>query len=633
MTHSQELVFVHLGNSLPRYAQASLALASRTSGLTCRLLASQRNLGRINVAGVRSTPIDSFYDPSAFLSAYDASLSSKEFREGFWQKSLERFFVLEQFMASNDINSLLHAELDQLVFRADILLSKLNELPNTSVFLPFHDSTHALGSIVAVRSREALSDFLRFAGSGRLYWNEMELLAKFALHSPTRITAFPTVVNWYRDNPNFLESVDSIPITAIHGVTDAAQLGQWLGGIDPKNVPIGERPKNKFADRPSDQLLNESELRKLSFRFEEESASLFACVPGLKSEVRVYNLHLHSKIHRTIVKSRGGIGGFFHLVEKSGAISFFEARTQQLRSYIIGYAKVFRVEPKYALERFLAKPLSLLSSRWGIGGSVSFSSMGTLSRSSKQGILGRRGRGVICLDHSRLLDLQREDSPWSPSLDNQAIIFDFSGKAPTESEFLLMQHLSTRTTVAAVSANGPIPSTVHRLPRGQSRLREVILNYEGLLRMALNSKKVHNFGWSFDPVSDCELELAQALYDTSRAKDLRFLRPRDYIIGLSECRFHVFSSLEPSSEELIWETMRTGTVPVLPPSPISSFYQISGFPVIVTDKTGDLLSKSNAELNKLFLSTIMNVQTDIFSWKLWLSRLGFPQHLIEEAMN
>ena len=181
-----DLVFIYLGANLPRYVPASLRLAERHSGLDVTFIGNRDFRPHIPRVGVDFVDVESFYAPSAFAQAGAKVSLSADFRGGFWLKTLERLFVLEQFMAATARKSLLHAELDQLTFRVDLLLENLLLSPRKGIFFPFHSERKAVASVLFCNDIGSISDLLMNASSGPAFENEMELLVRWALASPDR---------------------------------------------------------------------------------------------------------------------------------------------------------------------------------------------------------------------------------------------------------------------------------------------------------------------------------------------------------------------------------------------------------------------------------------------------------------
>ena len=120
-----EVLFVYLGTRLPPYARASLRLAQEFSGAHVRLLGNAQQAPRNLGSSAVFTAIEDFYDDAEFKEASRYLSSSHGFREGFWHKALERFYVLEAFWRVSGQSDILHAELDQLLCRIEVFQENL----------------------------------------------------------------------------------------------------------------------------------------------------------------------------------------------------------------------------------------------------------------------------------------------------------------------------------------------------------------------------------------------------------------------------------------------------------------------------------------------------------------------------
>ena len=131
-------MFIFIGDKLPRYAKASLEIAGRWSGLQPQLLAPRKLLAKMKNSDVSLVALEDFYSNEGFHDAANRLLYPSDFRNKFWVKTLERLFVLEQYLAETQDPHIFHAELDQLLFRADLLVGKLLETKRTGIsVLPF----------------------------------------------------------------------------------------------------------------------------------------------------------------------------------------------------------------------------------------------------------------------------------------------------------------------------------------------------------------------------------------------------------------------------------------------------------------------------------------------------------------
>ena len=126
MSSGNKLIFIYLGKKIPEYARASILLAQKFSGLEVVLLADSNP--RLDLEVLQP---NSFYDATDFEKLAKSRSIPNNFRQGFWLKTLERFFVLEQYMKFSNSEKVFHAELDQVLFRNDILISNLEKVKST----------------------------------------------------------------------------------------------------------------------------------------------------------------------------------------------------------------------------------------------------------------------------------------------------------------------------------------------------------------------------------------------------------------------------------------------------------------------------------------------------------------------
>jgi hypothetical protein len=305
------LYFVFLAEQLPYYGLSSLELARRYSGARVCLIGPE-GMGRaVRKAGIDFIALEDFYSPIEAQDVAARAGMSTSFRDGFWVKTLERFFVLEQFMRHANLTEVLHAELDQLLFRVDLLDRALRLLPETGIFVPFHRPDAAVASVFFCNNRMALSSLLDYARKSASISNEMALLADWAHDVPQFAWALPTLATVLRPAQAALPVVGPSP-AQLGGIVDAAQLGQWVAGIEPRNVPLYRRHRTKFVDAPHEMLLTEHQLRSVNLSFNEGDGEL-RCVLGSGEGLRLYNLHIHSKIHSQLVQRRRSMGGMIAL--------------------------------------------------------------------------------------------------------------------------------------------------------------------------------------------------------------------------------------------------------------------------------------------------------------------------------
>ena len=227
----QKLVFVYLGNRLPRYARKSIVLAQKLSGLDV-VLVTERRFWWPGSGKCERYILGESYKPE--LIETDIDEKRAKFRNGFWLKTTERFFALNEYMRNNNINECFHAELDNLVFANNRLAIELNNF-GSGLFVPFDSPNRAIASFMFVNSNEILAKFCRFAAQHIGTKNDMELLALFGQMHSDEVFALPTNL----DNETLYAGLSAVGIQTIDiektGIFDAAAIGQWYFGIDPRN--------------------------------------------------------------------------------------------------------------------------------------------------------------------------------------------------------------------------------------------------------------------------------------------------------------------------------------------------------------------------------------------------------------
>lgn len=333
MKDAEDLYFVFVGDRLPEYVPSAIRLAQKHSGMRVNLLANHVAVPKRLRGIVNIYPIESFYDATVFDKAVKNINSDHEFRNGFWLRALERFFILAQFARVHNLRSFFHAELDQLLFNAGQLVRNIESTDRKGLFFPFHSSESGMASVFYCNDILALDSLLEFAIKESNYANEMQLLAGWARAYPQMMHALPTMINTVKQYPDSeLVNKSQPTVHEMGGVVDAAQLGQWVGGEDPRNTPIHQFPVTKFVDTPNAHRLERSQLEQMKFHL-TTSGSLVAQVMD-EAQVEVYNLHLHSKVHSYLLSKTSGLNWLLLNANGNLAIRILGTRATQIRYYI-----------------------------------------------------------------------------------------------------------------------------------------------------------------------------------------------------------------------------------------------------------------------------------------------------------
>lgn len=325
------VILVHLGERLPSYAKASIRLMAKSSGLRPLLVCSSSSARGVSKSLADLAILEDFYDSSEFESVSSTLTSSLDFRDGLWRYSLERFFVLRQLVDTTNTDSFVHAELDQLLFRVDEMVDSISQSGKKGIFLPFHSPGAAVASVVYCNQTSALDSFLEYCHRAKEITNEMAALAHWSSTTRKHLVALPTLVEFSNKSSPVPNGVPLLPAERLSGVVDAAQLGQWVGGIDPRNVPLPAKPLTRHADPDGPDRLARSDLETLRLSLDSDTGHLLGMYRGGKP-MRIFNLHLHSKIHPYIEKKPARLAALIEPPDSSLPKTIPAARAMQIES-------------------------------------------------------------------------------------------------------------------------------------------------------------------------------------------------------------------------------------------------------------------------------------------------------------
>jgi hypothetical protein len=294
---SPSIVFVHLGPSIPSYVPTAVHQARLFNpDLPIYLLANQAALKNypqddqlIQCIAVESLPFSRAHKKFIASSRLD-----KKFRGGFWTFATERFFCLADFLRQYKLSDVFHLENDVMLY------ANLKELlPVFSKYYPnmigatFDNDHRCIPGFLYIATLAPLQRFVDFIVQNLdQLENDMHALSLFKKkYRKQWIEHLPIVMSEYVKDPN-QPRVENLSDFSTHfqefnSIFDAAAIGQYLGGIDPRN---GDS---------SPGFINEScVFSPAAFQFEwqkddQERQIPTVCYQGKKWKVN--NLHIHSK--------------------------------------------------------------------------------------------------------------------------------------------------------------------------------------------------------------------------------------------------------------------------------------------------------------------------------------------------
>lgn len=222
--------------------------------------------------------VETLNDPFEF--AHKSTLN-REFRNGFWHHASARLFVLHSFMVNCGVNNVIHIENDVLLYYNcdEILTDALHD--KRQMYIPFDTYERNIASIVYIPDGATFGEILRHYDFGKNdMFNFSEIRKKTSL-----INTFPIFVA--RDEDDGERAFVTNNWNQFGGyIFDAAAIGQYVGGVDPRNIYGDTRG---FVNETC--IIKYNEEGEIFWR----SGKPFIRLKNTGVEVPIFNLHIHSK--------------------------------------------------------------------------------------------------------------------------------------------------------------------------------------------------------------------------------------------------------------------------------------------------------------------------------------------------
>jgi len=219
------------------------------------------------------------------------SRHDKEWRTGFWHYTSARFFVIHSFMEKYGVNNVIHIENDVVLYYNcdDVLTVPL--LGSQRVHIPFDSYERNIASIMYIPDASTFGQILcHYDYSKNDMYNFSAIRERTDL-----IDQFPIFIEEYGTTFSGGTCVGERAFVS-HGwsrfgkyIFDAAAIGQYIGGVDPRNCATDSRG-----------FINETCI----IKYNEEGTIIWKIENGIMKpflrlkceiEVPIFNLHIHSK--------------------------------------------------------------------------------------------------------------------------------------------------------------------------------------------------------------------------------------------------------------------------------------------------------------------------------------------------
>lgn len=316
------VVFVHLGPRAPDHLPIAIRQAARFADGPVHLVAEAATLAKfvcpdvpaLHLVAVEDLPVSAAHAEFRAVCAFD-----RRERDGFWYFTTERFFYLAALARVLDAEDIVHLESDVMLY-ADLagLVPRLRRA-YSGLAAPFDNDERCVPSLVYARSSAAIATLAQFIADclrdrPQAFRTDMTLLGAARRECGAAvIDALPIVPDCFTgpmrsrsglttDQPERYRR----PEAGLGYVFDAAAIGQYLGGIDPRNQ-LRRRGFWRVLDRiPALRrhggagFVNEASLvDPARFRYIWVRDAAGRAVPHMvdgDTGVAIANLHIHSKM-------------------------------------------------------------------------------------------------------------------------------------------------------------------------------------------------------------------------------------------------------------------------------------------------------------------------------------------------
>lgn len=218
-----------------------------------------------------------------------------QFRDGFWVSTTSRFFYICALMKMLNITNVFHIENDIMMYE------NFESLYNTMCNYFKKDVIDKI-CMIEDSPKRVIPSLLFFPNYGLL-----NILTQYITNELSYATGFLNDMDILGSFPDRLD----LPLMPTESsiIFDGAALGQYLGGVDYKNLPNSSDPITRY-NNPSKGFINETAVIKANdYYFAKSRVNLQHLrvpinIPTLSSkaetkvpatEIRIANLHIHSK--------------------------------------------------------------------------------------------------------------------------------------------------------------------------------------------------------------------------------------------------------------------------------------------------------------------------------------------------
>lgn len=288
------IVFVHLGSSLPEHLSWAIKQARLFNNCRIFLVANQLSLSKsehiLNSLNIEAVACENLHHTSRHCVFLKTSKLDKSFRGGFWFFASERFFYLDDLIQRYKLRNVIHLESDVMLYSSVSEILPILDKYYKGLAVTFDNDNRCIPGFVYIRNPKTIAQLTKCM-SCLNKTNDMEAFKVFRNQiGPEIVTTLPIAHEEYilknvliSDKPeDYCYLVDEF-----QSLFDPAHFGQFLGGMDPRNGDDSKSYVNPHS------VINAS-----SFTYTWEKDSKGRWIPFCEydgKKLKINNLHIHSK--------------------------------------------------------------------------------------------------------------------------------------------------------------------------------------------------------------------------------------------------------------------------------------------------------------------------------------------------
>jgi hypothetical protein len=223
------VVLVHYGQHFPEHIHDCIKQLKKYSPTTevHILLEKTHDVKDAKVVSIDKIPKSLNHEKFNQVSKLD-----RDYRGGFWHAAAERFMAISDYMEHTGFTDIIHIEYDNLVYMNISHLLPVLQKHYKHIAVPTDSPGRVIPSFVYFRDVESIHHMTNFmVDNVPKFTNEMQLLKAYMNVFPERMKALPIA------RPPFAPDEYTNHLDEFKCIFDAAALGQYVGGIDPRNTP------------------------------------------------------------------------------------------------------------------------------------------------------------------------------------------------------------------------------------------------------------------------------------------------------------------------------------------------------------------------------------------------------------